>query len=174
MRDGDSAIPDSAPLASEIRRRIKSEGHRMTRPWSLILAALRQAGGHLTVEEISERVRRSDPGVSLPTVYRTISLVKEMSLVRECHLDEEHHHYELADAADHCHLICSRCGKVNELAVPELQGYVGPRRLVGSRRSRSWLRSAACASRAGRGWSKAGGDSGMPLNRPLARHRGEG
>ena len=122
MRDGDSAIPDSAPLASEIRYRIKSEGHRMTRPRSLILAALRQAGGHLAVEEIFERVRRSDHGVSLSTVYRTISLLKEMSLVRECHLDEEHHHYELADAADHCHLVCSRCGKVSELVVPELQG----------------------------------------------------
>jgi Fur family ferric uptake transcriptional regulator len=48
-------------------------------------------------------------------VYRTLGLLKEIDAVRELHLDDEQHHYELADKEEHSHLICLECGRVIEV-----------------------------------------------------------
>jgi Fe2+ or Zn2+ uptake regulation protein len=42
-------------------------------------------------------------------------VLKENAVVHELHLDDEHHHYELADREEHSHLVCLGCGKVLEV-----------------------------------------------------------
>jgi Fe2+ or Zn2+ uptake regulation protein len=53
--------------------------------------------------------------LSLSTVYRTLSKLKEVDLIHELHLDDEHHHYELVSGDNHYHLVCQGCGKVIEI-----------------------------------------------------------
>jgi Fe2+ or Zn2+ uptake regulation protein len=53
--------------------------------------------------------------LNLSTVYRTLSVLKEAGVVRELHLDDEHHHYELDDKDEHSHLVCLECGRVIEV-----------------------------------------------------------
>lgn len=95
--------------------RLRTAGKRITPQRKLVLNILAAANGHLDAYDIYERGRRQDERLSLSTVYRTLGMLKEIDAVRELHLDDEHHHYELADKEEHTHLICLQCGQVVEV-----------------------------------------------------------
>ena len=46
--------------------------------------------------ELFSRVKDRDPDISLATVYRTLSVLKEMGLVEQHLLGEDHGHFETA------------------------------------------------------------------------------
>jgi len=94
---------------------VRAAGKRITPQRRLIVHILAQADGHLDAREVYERARRQDARLSLATVYRTLSVLRETGVVRELHLDEEHHHYELDDQDGHSHLVCLGCGRVIEV-----------------------------------------------------------
>jgi len=106
-------------------RRLRAAGKRITPQRKLVLAILAQASrtqqagspasGHLDAYDIYERGRRQDASLSLSTVYRTLSVLKDAGVVHELHLDGEHHHYELDSKDKHFHLICLACGRVIEV-----------------------------------------------------------
>jgi Fe2+ or Zn2+ uptake regulation protein len=104
---------DDLVLAGE--RRLRAAGKRITPQRKLVLSILIQAGGHLDANDIFERGRRSDKDLSLSTVYRTLTVLKETGVVRELHLDAEHHHYEWASEDEHSHLVCLACRRVIEV-----------------------------------------------------------
>jgi Fur family ferric uptake transcriptional regulator len=116
---------------------LRAKGKRITAQRSLILEVIGESNGHLDADEIYQRARSKDPRISLSTVYRNLNLLKELDLVSELHLDEEHHHYELREETDHYHLICSGCERVLEFETPlatriateveEKQGFVTER-----------------------------------------------
>lgn len=99
---------------SKIAALLKSEGKRLTAKRALIYEVIHKSEGHLPAEEIYLRAKKLDPNISLSTVYRTLNILKELGLVRELHLDEEHHHYELVEGVAHYHMICAQCGKIEE------------------------------------------------------------
>ncbi len=96
-------------------RRLRAAGRRITPQRKLVLSILAQSSGHLDAGDIYERARRRDARVSLSTVYRTLSVLKDTGVVRELHLDGEQHHYELDDKGGHSHLVCLECGRVIEV-----------------------------------------------------------
>ncbi len=102
-------------LATIGERRLRAAGKRITPQRKLVLGILAKANTHLDAQDIYERGRRQDVYLSLATVYRTLALLKEANLIHELHLDDEHHHYELASKEDHSHLICLGCGLVIEV-----------------------------------------------------------
>ena len=97
---------------------LRAQGRRITPQRKLLLEIIRQGEGHLDADEIYRRAREQDPRISLSTVYRNLNLLKELGLISELHLDQEHHHYELRDVKDHYHLICSKCDRVVEFHSP--------------------------------------------------------
>ena len=96
-------------------RRLRAVHKRITPQRKLVLDILAEARGHLDAYDIYERGRRRDATLSLSTVYRTLGVLKETGVVRELHLDDEHHHYELSSEDEHSHLVCLRCGRVVEV-----------------------------------------------------------
>ena len=104
--------------AIEAKELLRGAGKRVTPQRVLILEAMREAGGHLDADEIYRLVRAKMPRLSLSTVYRTLTMLKEAGLIEELHLGEEHHHYELKGERGHHHLICRGCGKVIEFECP--------------------------------------------------------
>jgi Fur family ferric uptake transcriptional regulator len=97
---------------------LHAQGRRITAQRRLLLEIIRQSKGHLDASEIYHRARDKDPRISLSTVYRNLSLLKELGLISELHLDQEHHHYEVKEETEHYHLICSRCDRVVEFDSP--------------------------------------------------------
>jgi Fur family ferric uptake transcriptional regulator len=94
---------------------LRATGKRITRQRRLVLHILAEARGHLDASEIYERGRRRDVHLSLSTVYRALSVLKETGVVRELRLDDKHHHYELDGKDEHSHLVCLMCGRVIEV-----------------------------------------------------------
>lgn len=97
---------------------IHSNGLRMTRQRKLILEVLEESQKHLDAEDIHDRVKAHDPRVGLATVYRTLTLLKAVGLVKEHSLGEEHGHFETVQEVPHYHFSCIRCRKVIEFEAP--------------------------------------------------------
>lgn len=87
----------------------------MTPQRALILRALRHAQGHVTAGEIARQVQEQFPTVDLSTVYRTLSLLKELRLVTETDLGAGDAMYEWAAEQPHHHLVCTGCGSIQVL-----------------------------------------------------------
>jgi len=100
------------------RRLLKKPGNRLTSQRSLIFDIISRGGGHMGAAEIYAEAWRRKPGISLSTVYRSIAKFKELGLVEECHLGQEHHHYETPQNGSHFHLVCLKCGTVIEFEYP--------------------------------------------------------
>jgi Fur family ferric uptake transcriptional regulator len=102
-------------MEDTFRDMLHTAGYRATAQRLLLLRLLQDNKGHTSADDLYARAHARDAHLSLSTVYRTLNSLKEAGLVRELHLDQDHHHYELADKADHYHLVCQGCGKVLEV-----------------------------------------------------------
>jgi Fur family ferric uptake transcriptional regulator len=97
---------------------IKLKVQRNTSQRRLLLDLLNQSEGHLDADELFRLAKEREPRISLSTVYRNLSLFKELGLIQERHLADEHHHYEVKGKREHYHLVCLNCGKVVEFQSP--------------------------------------------------------
>ena len=94
------------------RATLKANGYRLTPQRTLIWEVLRDAGRHLTAEEVTSRVQRTMPDVNLSTVYRTLELLVGLDLVVETHLEGNASYYEVSPEPLHHHFVCRECGAV--------------------------------------------------------------
>lgn len=94
---------------------LRKKGYRLTPQRHMILSVIQEADGHLSIDQILERVQERNPYVSLSTIYRTLELLRELGLVRENHLPGEQPHYETAESTEHHHLVCRRCRMIIHL-----------------------------------------------------------
>src|SRR5581483_7989697 len=94
---------------------LRKRGYRLTPQRFMILSVIQEAEQHLSVEQITERVQKRNPYVSLSTIYRTLELLRELGLVRENHLPGEQPRYEIAGGKSHHHLVCRGCRAVIHL-----------------------------------------------------------
>lgn len=98
----------------DIAELLRERGHRVTRPRRAVWDVLRRAAGHLTADEIAQRVEAQEPGVNLASVYRSLALFSDLALARESRLgDAEASRWEVAHPDEHFHLVCRRCGNVD-------------------------------------------------------------
>ncbi len=95
---------------------------RRTRERELVLDCAMQLEGHVSAEEICQRLARQGRRVSRATVYRTLDLLVEHGLLQRVQLDERGGVYEvLAGRAPHAHLYCLGCGRLVDFALPVLE-----------------------------------------------------
>ena len=90
------------------------EGHNLkhTKQREAILEVFLGVEGHITGEELYQRVREKHPQIGYTTVYRTMKLLCEAGLATEHHFDGIAR-YEITQE-HHDHLVCTRCGKIIE------------------------------------------------------------
>ena len=97
---------------------------RLTRQRKLLLDLIDNSGLHLDADTLYQMAHLKDPKLNRVTVYRTLKLLKESGLVDEldlAHFDGEKHYYETRLKQEHAHIICLRCGRVEELFGEQLQ-----------------------------------------------------
>lgn len=94
----------SSDYASQLRAR----GYRMTPQRLAILHVLRHEGTHLSPGAVYKKALVELPGLTEPTVYRTLEFLAENGLARSSHAGSGHLTYEIADN-DHHHIICRSC-----------------------------------------------------------------
>lgn len=94
---------------------IRASGHKMTPQRMMILTSLRHAAGHLSAADIYEQVKLAYPYVDISTVYRTLTVFKEMRLISETHMGGADATFEWVGIERHHHLICRKCSGVTQL-----------------------------------------------------------
>src|ERR1700684_4449602 len=109
---------------SGIKDSLKQQGVRLTRQRKILLDLIDQSGQHLDAERLFTLAREKDPKLNRVTVYRTLKLLKAGGLVDELdlmHHSGDQHYYETRMKQEHAHVICLRCGKVEEFFGEPLQ-----------------------------------------------------
>ncbi len=84
---------------------------RETRQRREIYEAIRDTHSHPTADWIFEKVRTEVPKISLGTVYRNLSVLKDDGAIREIYGADRRAHYD-ADLSDHAHFVCAECGRI--------------------------------------------------------------
>ncbi|MEA3309387.1 MAG: Fur family transcriptional regulator [Chloroflexota bacterium] len=93
---------------------LSQAGCRITAPRRAVMQVLAQTEWPLVPQEILALGVKLHATLSLVTVYRTLELFEELSLVRRVHQDDKCQGY-LLTAAGHRHvLICEKCGRAVE------------------------------------------------------------
>lgn len=100
---------------------IKQQGRRMTPQRQLILSALGSFRGHVTAEEVYQKVSSQFPQVNVSTIYRTLELLEDLGLVTHTHFDNGITQYHLTSAGVHQHLVCQSCSSEQELGLEILE-----------------------------------------------------
>ena len=91
---------------------------RFSKKRQAILDCLRGTKSHPTAEWIFARLKPVYPDLSLATVYRNLHQLMECGEIRSVGVFEGKEHFD-AMAAAHPHVICTRCGAVED--VPEVE-----------------------------------------------------
>jgi Fur family ferric uptake transcriptional regulator len=107
----------SLMVVSGIKDSLKQQGVRLTRQRKILLDLIDQSGQHLDAERLFQLARQRDSKINRVTVYRTLKLLKAGGLVDELdlmHHSGDQHYYETRLKQEHAHVICLRCGKIEE------------------------------------------------------------
>ena len=97
----------------EIAETIRKSGHRATSQRIVVYEALWKAGSHPNVSEIHKYASKTDPTISLATVYKNLQLFSEIGLVREMGFRDRSTRYD-PDVDFHINLVCNKCGKIED------------------------------------------------------------
>jgi Fur family ferric uptake transcriptional regulator len=112
-----ATLMGSLMAVAGIKDSLKLQGVRLTRQRQILLDLIDQSGQHLDAERLYELAREKDPKINRVTVYRTLKLLKAGGLVDELdlmHHEGDQHYYETRLKQEHAHVICLRCGKIEE------------------------------------------------------------
>jgi Fur family ferric uptake transcriptional regulator len=112
---------ESQPL-EEFRRYLRERGLPVTTQREQVAEAVLESRGHLSVEDIEQRLRERGLHIGKATVYRTLDILARSGMITERDFGEGFRRYERVPGHPHHeHLICIRCGKVIEFTNDRLE-----------------------------------------------------
>ena len=107
---------------------IAARGLKATRQRDLIVDTFFSQAGHISVDELFEKVTARDSTIGAATVYRTMKILTDAGLASARHFEGAQTRYEAAlDRHHHDHLICTSCSNIFEFEnerIEELQDRV--------------------------------------------------
>jgi len=94
---------------------LKKVGLKVTVPRVKILQLLEEAADpHMSAEEVYQALTQAGEEVGLATVYRVLTQFEAAGLVKRHNFADDHAVFELNQKSHHDHLVCVKCGKVQE------------------------------------------------------------
>ncbi len=103
---------------------LKEDGLRLTPQRIAIVRALVNHTGHPSVEDLYNLLLDDFPTMSLATVYKTISLLKEKHQALELEFSSRDNRFDGLNPDPHPHLICTRCGRITDYFIPGFESIV--------------------------------------------------
>jgi Fe2+ or Zn2+ uptake regulation protein len=118
-------MKEAAPATDAATAALRASGYRVTPQRLAIHQTLRELDRHASADDVLEAVSGRLPNVSLPTIYAGLDALEEAGLVRRVAAGRGAALYD-ARAVDHHHMVCRRCGAVEDLdASVELERVMG-------------------------------------------------
>jgi Fur family transcriptional regulator, stress-responsive regulator len=93
---------------------LRAHGLRLTSPRVAVLAALRELPGHSNADEVAALARARLGTLSMQAVYDILGAFAEADIVRRIAPDGGPALYEMRVGDNHHHLVCRRCGAVQD------------------------------------------------------------
>ena len=109
----------------EIVVRLRANGMRVTPQRVAVLKTLIGNEEHLSAEAIYKRVHADYPMIGLATVYKTVSMLKEMGEITELNFDNGCALYDGSGTASHPHFICTQCSTIIDIKDDSLENLPG-------------------------------------------------
>ncbi len=103
----------------------KTVNYRNSQQRDRILELLRskRARIHPTAEWVYHQLKPQNPSLSLGTVYRNLNVLVELGVLERLYGESGVDRYEI-DRTPHYHLICERCGGVEDVAMESDPGLI--------------------------------------------------
>jgi Fur family transcriptional regulator, ferric uptake regulator len=105
--------PHSTQLQETVSALLHANRQRLTPTRRVIVEVLARADRPLTIPEILD----AQPALAQSSAYRSLVVLEQASVVHRLVTHGDFARYELAEAltAHHHHLVCSSCGRVDDL-----------------------------------------------------------
>jgi Fur family ferric uptake transcriptional regulator len=111
---------DPTPIVDALDR----AGYRLTQPRRALAVLIADQKGHFTAAELVAAARSRRLGMGRATVFRTLEVLEELGAIERLDLPNGEHAYVGCEPAHHHHVVCSRCGRTNEIRDADLQQVV--------------------------------------------------
>ncbi len=105
-------MADPQKRLEQIIKAVRDKGHRLTPQRLAMLRIIAESAGHPSVEQIYALIKADFPTTSLATIYKTLSLLKDMGEVLELTFANVGSRYDGNRPYPHPHVICTKCGQI--------------------------------------------------------------
>lgn len=110
---------------------LKKAGLKVTLPRMKILEILDEGDTrHFSAEDVYKQLLDAGEEIGLATVYRVLTQFESAGLVTRHHFEGGHSVFELNRGPHHDHILCVRCGRVDEFmddTIEQLQESIAER-----------------------------------------------
>jgi Fur family peroxide stress response transcriptional regulator len=93
---------------------LRKNGYKATTQRIAICRFALHSRDHPTAQRIYNEVRKMHPTVSLATVYKTLQILTEHSLIQELDLPQSQARFD-SYVEPHINLVCMQCGNIQDL-----------------------------------------------------------
>jgi Fur family ferric uptake transcriptional regulator len=90
-------------------------GYRLTAPRRAVAEIVAAWAGHFTAAEVAHEADERGLHVGRATVFRTLDALERASVVERIDLPSGEHAYVACEPAHHHHVVCSGCGRTDEV-----------------------------------------------------------
>ncbi len=116
-------MADPLNRLEQIIKALKDKGYRLTPQRLAMLKIIAASTRHPNAEQIYEQMKAGFPTTSLATIYKTLTLLKDLGEVLELNFAAVGSHYDGNKPYPHPHVICTQCGQIldpESVAVAEI------------------------------------------------------
>ncbi len=101
---------------------LRNAGLKVTLPRVKILEILERSDQrHMSAEDMYKALLDSGEDIGLATVYRVLTQFESAGLVTRQHFEGGHSVFELNQGDHHDHIVCVKCGRVDEFLDGEIE-----------------------------------------------------
>jgi Fur family peroxide stress response transcriptional regulator len=113
-------LADPQKRLEQMIRVLREKGGRLTPQRLALLKIIAESKGHPGAEQIYELMKRDFPTTSLATIYKTLSLLKDVGEVLELNFTGVGSRYDGNKPYPHPHVICIKCGRILDPKFPAM------------------------------------------------------
>ena len=115
LKVGQDKMVNTLNNEPDFKQVLRDAGLRVTPQRASVITILSETDDHPNVEELYEKVRKLDDTISVATVYRTLSMLENVGLVRKLVLNDAPARYEMMPPTNHDHLVDLESGELVEI-----------------------------------------------------------
>ena len=105
-------MPDPTPIVTAFDR----AGYRLTEPRRVVAELIAEQDGHFSAADLVTAARRRRVAIGRATVFRALEVLAGLQAVDRIDLPNGEHAYVACQPLHHHHVVCSRCGRVTDIA----------------------------------------------------------